>query len=277
MIKISFMTLGCPTWDLRTICAKGREYGFDGVDFRGLLDTLDVTTLPEFTSGVAATRRQLDDAGLAVSGISSSINVCVPEKRNANLEEARRTIPVANALGCQNIRIFGGGNLEQASRQQLADIGRACIEEILALEGAADLRWLFETHDLWIKAVDCKLLLDSIPNPAFGALWDMGHTPRVGGEAPTESYAAIGSRVGYTHVKDASYDPKHPQAMSDGWRYVPPGTGQLPIAEAITILKQHGYDGWLMFEHEKRWHPELPEPDDVLPIFVKWVKPLISA
>ena len=34
-MKISFMTLGCPGWDLDTICARGREYGFDGVDFRG--------------------------------------------------------------------------------------------------------------------------------------------------------------------------------------------------------------------------------------------------
>ena len=35
---------------------------------------------------------------------------------------------------------------------------------------------LFETHDLWVKAADCQLLLDDIRNPAFGALWDMGHT-----------------------------------------------------------------------------------------------------
>ncbi len=57
-MKLSFMTLGCPTWDLDTICARGREYGFDGVDLRGYLDTLDVTTLPMFTTEAAKTRRQ---------------------------------------------------------------------------------------------------------------------------------------------------------------------------------------------------------------------------
>ena len=62
-MKISFTTLGCPDWDLDTICRRGSEYGYDGVDFRGLQETMDITQLPAFTSGVAQTRRQLADAG----------------------------------------------------------------------------------------------------------------------------------------------------------------------------------------------------------------------
>ena len=274
-MKISMMTLGCPAWDLDTICAKGHEYGFDGVDFRGMLDTMDITTLPEFTTQAEATKAKLADAGLAISGISTSIRVCVPEQREANIEEAKRTLALAQEFGCKNARIFGGGNLETHNHKELAKIGRDCIEAILALDGADNVNWLFETHDLWIKGNDCKLLLDSIPNPAFGALWDMGHTARVGGETSQESYAAIGPRVGYTHVKDAVYEPDHPQAMKDGWRYVLPGQGQLPLAEAIGILKENGYDGWILFEHEKRWHPELQEPEVAFPAFVEWVRPLL--
>jgi len=138
------------------------------------------------------------------------------------------------------------------------------------------MHWLFETHDNWVKASNCRLLLDNIPHPAFGALWDIGHTPRVGGETPAETYEAIGPRVGYTHVKDAKYEPEHPQAMQDGWRYVFPGQGQLPLAEAIHLLHSKGYDGWLMFEHEKRRHPNLAEPEEVFPVFVKWAKGVIA-
>lgn len=276
MMKLAFMTLGCPAWDLDTICARGREYGFDGVDFRGYLDEIDITRLPLFTQQATQTRRQLEEASLAVSAISSSIQVCALEKRQANLDEARRTIEVALALGAPNVRLFGGGDLEKHTRPELAQIGMDCLQEILALDGAPQLKWLFETHDLWIKAADCRLLLEGIPDPAFGALWDMGHTARVGGETPAETYAAIGPRVGYTHVKDAVYDPKHPQAMHDGWRYVLPGQGALPLAESIGLLKANGYDGWLQCEHEKRWHPTLPEPEVVFPAFVRWAKPLIA-
>ncbi len=271
-MKISFMTLGCPNWDLETICRRGREYGFDGVDFRGYLDSIDITTRPEFTSGAAQTRRRLNDAGLEVSAVSSSITVCNSEMREKNLEEARRTIPVAIALGAKVVRIFGGGDLDHHSRAELAKNGCDCIQDILALDGARDLHWVFETHDLWIQSTDCKLLLDSIPDPAFGALWDLGHTSRVGGETPAQTYAAIGPRVGYTHIKDAVYDPDHPRAMDDGWHYVFPGTGQLPRAESIGLLKENGYTGWLQFEHEKRWHPDLPEPEEIFPAFVQWIR-----
>ncbi len=65
--------------------------------------------------------------------------------------------------------------------------------------------------------------------------------------------------------------------MKDGWRYVTPGTGQLPLVEAIHLLKVNGYDGWIMFEHEKRWHKELAEPQDIFPKFVEWVSPLIRS
>jgi sugar phosphate isomerase/epimerase len=275
-MKISFTTLGCPDWDLDTICARGSQFGFEGVDFRGIGETLDITQTREFTSRIGETRQKLRDAGLEVSGISSSIRVCVPEKLADNLEEARRTLALARELGCKSVRVFGNGEAQKYTKEELADFGRQTLEKILALDGAREVRWLFETHDEWIRATDCRLLLERIPDPAFGVLWDMGHTARVGGETPEQTYAAVGSRVGYTHVKDAVHQPGHSQAMKDGWRYVPPGQGELPLAQAIGLLRQRGYQGWIMFEHEKRWHRELEEPEQIFPVFVRWVRPLIA-
>ena len=45
---------------------------------------------------------------------------------------------------------------------------------------------------------------------------------------------------------------------------------------AIALLKQYEYDGWIMFEHEKRWHPELEDPDDILTVLAAWARPLIG-
>jgi sugar phosphate isomerase/epimerase len=270
-MNLSFTTLGCPGWDLDTICKRGREYGFDGVDFRGYLDSLDITLLPEFTTGAPATRQRLEDAGLAVCGISSSISVCVPEKLEANLEEARRTIAAARSLGAPNVRVFGGGD-PRLPAQALVGAGQDCMERILALDGAQDLHWLFETHDRWAQAESCRLLLDAIPNPAFGALWDVTNAYFAGNTNPQETFAALCGRVGYLHIKDAVHDPGHPQAMEGGWRYVACGEGQIPLVEAIQLLKASGYDGWLMFEHEKRWHPNLPEPEEEFPRFVEWAR-----
>jgi sugar phosphate isomerase/epimerase len=62
--------------------------------------------------------------------------------------------------------------------------------------------------------------------------------------------------------------------MEDGWRYVAPGTGQLPLAEGIRLLRKQGYDGWLIFEHERRRHPVLPEPDEIFPQVMDWIRGL---
>jgi sugar phosphate isomerase/epimerase len=179
---------------------------------------------------------------------------------------------VAKAFETVNIRIFGGGDLESHPREELAQFGYECVSRILDLEGARDVRWLFETHDHWVQAKHCRLLLESIPDPAFGALWDMGHSWRVGRERPADSWAAIGSRVGYVHIKDAVYAPTSPLAMDDGWYYVTPGTGELPLEESLSLLAESGYDGWLLFEHEKRWHPNLPDPEVIFPQFVDWIR-----
>lgn len=274
MRKISFMTLGCPKWNMDTICARAKEYGFDGIDFRGYLGKIDLSGLPEFTTGASETIQKIKDAGLEVSGISTNIRVCVKEEVEKNLEEARFSIGLARAFETVNLRIFGGGDLENFSRAELAKIGCDCISQILALDGARDLKWLFETHDNWVQAEDCRLLLNSIQDPAFGALWDMGHTWRIGREKPNKTWESIGSRVGYTHIKDAVYEPDSPLAMKDGWHYVEPGDGDLPLEESLALIAAAGYEGWLTFEHEKHWHPKLPEPEEILPKFVAWIRGL---
>jgi sugar phosphate isomerase/epimerase len=275
-MKLSAMTLGCPAWSLETLLANAKNYGFDGIDFRGLQADLDITKTPLFTTQLDATARQIKNAGLEVSGISSSLTVCDPAKRQSNLEEAKRTIPVALALGAKNVRVFGGGPIDKMPRAELAAVGRDTMNEILALPDAAKLSWNFETHDNWISSADCLLLLNSVPNAAFGALWDMGHTYAYAREAPEKTYAAIGNRVRYTHVKDSKHTAPAPDKKGDGWHYVLPGEGELPLATSIKLLQKGGYDGWLLFEHEKRWHPDLPEPEIAFPAFIKWARPLIA-
>lgn len=271
-MKVSFTTLACPGSDLCSVIGLAKQYGFDGIDFRGIGQTLDVTVAPEFTTGLKESKAIIADSGLEISGISTSINVCDPAKHKQNVEEAKRASALALELGCPNIRVFGGGDVEKLGREACADAGRMCFREILTIDGARWLNWLFETHDQWIRGADVRMVLDKVPDPSIGVLWDMAHGPRLAGETTAVTYAAIKDRVRYTHIKDVAYDPKHPKAMKDGWRYVPPGEGEAPLKEALKLLKDNGYDGWLTLEHEKRWHPELEPAEEILPKYVKWAR-----
>jgi sugar phosphate isomerase/epimerase len=268
-VRPSFTTLGTPEYDIETVCERAAEWGFEGVDFRGLGEDLDVTQAPAFGERLEETRALFDERDLAVSGLSTSISICGTEDREAALSEAERTIALCTDLGAEYARVFGHGDPD-ATVEERAAVGAEMMDDILALEGADELTWAVESHDRWTSGEDLAVLLDAIDAENVGALWDVGHTPRVGGEAPAETLEHIGDDVVYAHVKDAVHDPAHPEAMDDGWRYVLPGEGEVPVGEALDLLAERGFDGWVVFEHEKRWHPELPDPEEAYPAFVEW-------
>ncbi|MWG33835.1 sugar phosphate isomerase/epimerase family protein [Halomarina oriensis] len=275
-MRISLSTLGCPDWDLDTICTTAADNGFDGVDFRGYREEIDVTQHPQFTDRLVETMARLADAGLTVSGLSTSIRICFADKREENLAEARRYIPLAHELGVDTIRVFGVGDAEEHSLEELARVGGETVRDILALDGAADLRWLVETHDNWTSSADCRLLLDELPDDNTGILWDVGHTTRLGGESPAETLDAIGDRIEYVHVKDAVYAPDDENAKDDGWVFVLPGEGELPIDDALRELDDRGYDGWVVHEHEKRWQPYVADPEVAYPAFAEWYRTVLE-
>jgi sugar phosphate isomerase/epimerase len=76
--------------------------------------------------------------------------------------------------------------------------------------------------------------------------------------------SCIGDRLQFVHFKDAR----------EG-KLALPGEGELPFAEFIAAFKQIGYDGWISFEWEKMWRPEIPEPEVAFPAFIKAVRPLL--
>jgi sugar phosphate isomerase/epimerase len=64
----------------------------------------------------------------------------------------------------------------------------------------------------------------------------------------------IGRYIRHTHLKDSV------PAGGDR-RYVLTGTGQIPVRRQVDALARMGYRGYYCFEWEKRWHPEIEEPE----------------
>jgi sugar phosphate isomerase/epimerase len=78
----------------------------------------------------------------------------------------------------------------------------------------------------------------------------------LGGEQPSESYAALSPYLGYVQVKDI--------ASADDTTPLPLGTGVLPLAECVEVLSRHSWDGWLCWEYEKRWYEDAAPLDGLL-------------
>ena len=167
------------------------------------------------------------------------------------------------------------------SKEQLADIGRETMEQSprIGWSRASSSGFLRPTTSGIKGGWSASCCSTAFSNEAFGVLWDMGHTARGGRRSrPEQTYQAVVAAHRFIPTsKTPSYDPEHAAAMRDGWRYVRPGAGQLPLAAAIALLKGHGYTAaGSCLEHEKRWHPELEAPEEIFPIFPAWVRPLLG-
>ena len=125
--------------------------------------------------------------------------------------------------------------------------------------------WL-ETHGDFATADAARGLLEQAGGEGLGLVWDPANAFSEFGEQPEPALAALGPLVRHVHLKDVRRPP-------DGrvpWPPALPGEGDFPGARALAALAGAGYDGWVSFEWEKRWHPEIEEPEAALPRFVRW-------
>jgi sugar phosphate isomerase/epimerase len=99
-----------------------------------------------------------------------------------------------------------------------------------------------------------------LPNVAL--LWDAHHTFVAGKEAPAETFKALGRFIRHTHLKDS-------RPEGSDVRYVLTGEGTVPLKETVRVLAAAGYAGYYCFEWEKKWHPEIEEPEVAFPHYVR--------
>jgi len=88
-------------------------------------------------------------------------------------------------------------------------------------------------------------------------LWDAHHTFVSGHEEPEDTVRQVGRYIRHVHLKDSVPS----AATAGGRRYVLTGTGEVPVRRQIQALVKVGYRGYYNFEWEKRWHPEIEEPE----------------
>ena len=268
MMKIACTTLACPDWSLDTILERFAAYGYDGVDFRGLGDEMNVWRLEAFSSGAKATAKKIARSGLEVSAFSSSARVFIPDpaERDKQVAEVAEYARLCRRFEARLIRVFGGP-LGQTPLEQALEVAAATLRRMAEAAGE-DVTLAVETHDDWTRTRPLAELLERVSLPNAGVLWDLHHPYREGGESPRQSYDNIGRYTVATHLKDSRL------TGGEKYEYCLPGEGDVPLAEMVALLAAGGYDGYLTLEWEKKWHPELADPEVALPAYAEYMRGL---
>ncbi len=252
--RIAFSTLAFPDATLAAAAALGRCWGYTGIELRLIDGELIDPAMP--TARRAQVRRTLAAAGLPVVAVDSSIRLTSGDPA----PELRRFLQLASDWEAPLVRVFGGAlaaDSSPARREQLR-AAAGVLEDALPLAARLGVAIGVETHDDFSASAVLASLLALVPSGPVGAVWDSHHPHRMG-ETPAEVQARLGSRILLAQVKDA-------RRLPDGqWRLVLLGEGEVPVRDMLARLAAEGYPHWISVEWEKRWHPEIEEPEVALP------------
>lgn len=271
-MKFAFTNLGAPGWSIEKVAQEGKRLGYDGVELR-LLDgeVIDpVADRAALTTAVETCRA----AGLDVCALDTScrFNNDDPAVRAREVDTLRRWIEVAHDLQAPILRVFGGEPPNPAAVDD--EEANGWVAQALAAAAPqaeqANVIIALETHDAFSSARRVAAVLRVVDSRHVGALWD-SHHPYEMGESAAQVVELLGTRLAHVHVKDA----RRAAPGSSDWQLVLMGEGEAPVREQLDALRGMGYDGYVAVEWEKKWHPELAEPEVALPQHIAWLKSVI--
>ncbi len=261
---LAFSTLACPDWLWAQIVQKAVEYGYQGIELRGVEGEMDLTKAAPFTgSRMAATKRELRERGLAIPCLDTSCHFDQLDALQKNIDEGKRHIDLAVTLEASCIRVFGDRIADSQSREKiLAQVAEGLLALAQYAEGTG-VSVLLESHGDFAQTQNLLAVMEAVRHPQVGVLWDVHHPYRFFAEPLADTYQKLKRYIQHVHLKDSVTD------EGGEVRYCLQGQGVIPLGEVLQLLRDGGYAGWIAFEWEKRWHPEIEEPEVALPDFVR--------
>jgi sugar phosphate isomerase/epimerase len=267
-MKICFSTLACPDWGLEQITQMAVTSGYQGIELRFLEGEDSLWKLPAFQGRALANSKQmLADRGLYIAcvGTSCRFHFPDPKERRRWVDEGRRMAELAAALGSPGIRVFGDKIQPDADRDSTRDwIAEGLMQLADEIRDSGVEVWL-ETHGDFASSAETMQILRQSGDDGIGVVWDPANALSDGGEQPIGTAPAFGKALRHVHLRDLD--------CRDGkWGPVLAGEGKLPLREIVTELGKINYSGFISFEWEKKWRPELAEAEIAIPQFAEWFR-----
>lgn len=271
-MKLAFSTLGCPMWELGQIAETARSLSYDAIELRAVGGDLDLLSRPEFQSGeVDVTRRKLEDLGVSVCCVDTSCNFHSPDasERSQQVELALRNAELAALLGAKLIRVFPDKIQPGSNRSETRDNIAESLNQI-ARRLTDDVRVALETHGDFARGNIAAEIVDLANHPNVCLIWDVANSLNAGDSIP-DAATSVSPYLAHVHLRDA-----RKIEDSEHWLPVLAGQGEVSFEQAVKELRLLRYDGFISFEWEKYWHPEIEEPEVALPDFMNAMKKVLA-
>jgi sugar phosphate isomerase/epimerase len=256
-VKLAFSTLGCPDWSLEEVIRAALRFGYAGVELRCLDREMDLLRRPEFQPGeVSRTRGLFERHAVKPCCLDTSCSFHAVDEaiRRENVDLATRYAELAAALGSPLLRVFPNEVPRGTSRGETQRRIAASLREV-AMRVPPGVTVALETHGDFATGRAAADIVRLADHRAVGIVWDAANTVASGEEIGAAA-DAVSPHLVHVHLRDA-----RPVAGRRFWQPVLAGRGRVPFDQVIAALRRIGYAGYVSFEWEKFWHPEIEEAE----------------
>jgi len=277
-MKLAFSSIACPTWSLVTMVEKAKEYGYAGIELRGLEGQMYLPLAPQLASNPGKVADLMDDTGVSLVCLSTSAAFHHRDKQTQakSSKEVRDYIELAQDLRCPYVRVFGS----EIQKMSFSLLGYERRETTLAriVEGLKPLAdyaaqrgvtLLIENNGDFVDSVSMWFIVDAVASPGLRCCWNPLNA-LAKRERPTVSIPRLSARIGMVRLCDGNFE-------NGGFSgYALPGEGNVEMARLVQLLKGVGYQGYLCLDWPKLWQPTLAEADQVLRATTAFIQPMID-
>lgn len=175
--------------------------------------------------------------------------------QNRDQDKAEKLIRFLSRKGVEQLLLIPGFVHPAQSRQSAMEEAAKCMKELMYLARSMHVKCSLEDYDNAAAPFgtwqELKWYAEQIPE--LGITFDTGNFAYFGQNA-LEAYEQLKPYVCHVHLKDRKYTGRsneQPLKALDGKMLYPSavGSGEMPVREILTDLKQSGYHGGVLIEH----------------------------
>ncbi|RDC62913.1 sugar phosphate isomerase/epimerase family protein [Adhaeribacter pallidiroseus] len=234
----------------------------DGLEwYAGFLEMADEKNWPIF-------RQMVEEKGKVIPMLCCSPDFTHPDAafREKEIQQQKRWISMAQALGCSYCRVLSGQRRPELTMEQGVNLAAECIMACLPYAQERGITLILENHykdDFWEypefaqkMEVFCQLV-EKVQHPNFGVNYDPSNT-YLAGEDPLALLRRVSHRVVTMHASDRYLiegtvdDLRREEGGATGYaqrlRHGEIGKGLNDYDAIFTELKRVGFNGWISIE-----------------------------
>lgn len=234
---------------------KASEMGFDDVEFTDLVPP-EGTDQKDYAKEI---REEAQKYGIEISAYVIGANFAKKDTAEET-ERVKKCVDIANLLGAKLLRHDAMFNYNEfRSFDEALPVMAKGIREVTEYAEVLGIKTMTENHGYICQDSDrVEKLVNAVNHRNYGLLVDLGNFMCVD-EDPAKAVSRVANLAFLVHAKDFikipfdAYNNEEGCFKTRGCNYlkgVSAGTGDVPLKQCISILKNAGFDGYIDIEYE---------------------------